>query len=123
MPMCIESQRTPSQAYPTRYFMGRVRQETHVVWYLTHGYFPTDYLCHTCDNKRCVDPEHLFEGSNSDNQRDAVDKGRNPQAKKTHCPQGHEYSPGNTYRRPSRPSERQCRTCLAQSARRAKGRV
>ena len=31
---------------------------------------------HTCDIKRCVNPEHLYEGSAADNSRDQVDRGR-----------------------------------------------
>lgn len=46
-------------------------------WYLHAGSFPSSklHLCHRCDVKRCVNPEHLFVGTPLDNARDCAIKG------------------------------------------------
>lgn len=46
-------------------------------WELINGDIPTGLdVCHTCDNKLCVNPDHLFLGSRKANMVDAMIKGR-----------------------------------------------
>lgn len=64
-----------------------------VSYVIEHGSISEDLcICHTCDNPSCVRPDHLFQGTHSDNQIDSVRKGRQMNVRKTHCPQGHPYS-------------------------------
>ncbi len=57
---------------------GRFVLAHRVAWVLRHRREPGSMLvCHTCDNPRCVNPDHLWLGTNDDNQRDKRAKRRN----------------------------------------------
>jgi HNH endonuclease len=49
-------------------------------WMLTHGDIPADkmMICHKCDVRRCVRPDHLFLGTAADNVHDCIAKNRRP---------------------------------------------
>lgn len=75
-------------------------------------------ICHHCDNPPCVNPFHLYAGTEQDNANDASERGHwAPQkpgyvhyrSKQTHCLRGHEFTKENTgfYKSGSR----RCKKC------------
>ena len=56
-------------------------------------------ILHMCDNRKCINPEHLVAGTRAQNQADMQAKGRarNAHMGKTHCKWGHPFDEANTY--------------------------
>ena len=59
-----------------------------ISWAIAHGPIPKHdsyhglCVCHTCDNRLCVNPAHLFLGTANDNRQDAVQKKRQARGSK-----------------------------------------
>lgn len=81
---------------------GKVVMGAHRYFYLHHkGEIPDGMLvCHKCDTRACVNPDHLFLGTDADNQKDRIAKGR------FHAP--------NHFYKPERKVSATCVSCGAQ---------
>lgn len=56
---------------------GRTLSAHRAAWEIAHGEIPDRLqVLHSCDNKKCVNPQHLFLGTQSDNILDCIRKGR-----------------------------------------------
>lgn len=75
-----------SRGYGSFWAGGRISAHR-FAWESTHGGIPDDlFVLHNCpggDNPLCVRPDHLFLGTQADNMRDMVQKGRSPCARLT----------------------------------------
>ena len=112
-----------SCGYGDFWLSGKNRKAHRVSWGLYRGEIPSGLnVCHHCDVKLCVNPAHLWLGTDDENMQDAVNKGRCWKPKPTHCKNGHEFSKENTYTRKlfkngKEYTGRWCRKCGAASQR------
>lgn len=66
-----------SAGYPQVTIRGKSTSAHRYVYAAVHGDIEDDQVVrHTCDVKRCINPDHLVVGTHGDNVRDAVDRNR-----------------------------------------------
>lgn len=66
-----------SEGYGRINIDGKIVYIHRIVYALCSGAIPEGlFICHKCDVTCCINPNHLFSGTHSDNMRDKIKKGR-----------------------------------------------
>ncbi len=108
------SRRSQQDGYGRIRFKGR-RFLMHRFFYALYNGEVDDHLlvCHRCNNPVCVNPSHLYLGTQYDNMQDRVKAGNYKEGHKTHCKFGHEFTETNTWmRKQGKYIKRVCRECV-----------
>jgi hypothetical protein len=86
----------PPREYGEMYYRGRQWRAHRLSYFLHKGPIPAGkVVCHTCDKPKCINPEHLWVGTQHENLIDCLKKNRHANALKTHCKRGHPLSGDN----------------------------
>ncbi len=73
---CWEWQGHTNHGYGVVRVNGRHTKTHRAAWLYTYGEMPKLYILHSCDNRACVNPNHLREGTYQDNSDDKVARNR-----------------------------------------------
>jgi hypothetical protein len=107
-------------------YRGKNWRNNRLAYFLTKGPIPKGLIVrHKCDVPACCNPDHLILGTQKQNIRDGIERGRQRFHKDhhTHCPKGHPLS-GPNMRLAHDPRGyvfRQCKACQRASTRKRAG--
>lgn len=79
---------------------------------------PNVVIRHSCDNKLCVNPDHLLCGTQQDNIDDMHARGRNYWGAQRTCKNGHPFNEENARPRKKGERARRCITCAREASKR-----
>lgn len=117
----FKNQKPGQPGYAATSYRGKTIRAHRKMLELKLGHRLPTYLhaCHHCDNPVCVNPDHLYPATNQQNHLDGGKRKRMQGQLKTHCKNGHEFTPENTYWAKRGLSKcRSCRECQRESQRR-----
>ena len=98
-------------------YRGKAVRAHKKIYIITHGEIPKGLVTdHLCKNRNCCNPDHLEIVTNLENIR----RGKSFNGSKTHCKNGHKYTPDNTYL--DSKGHRHCNTCRYEANKKARAK-
>jgi hypothetical protein len=74
---------TTSRGYGTFTYRSKKERANRVSYLVFKGFIPEGiFVCHTCDNPSCVNPDHLYLGTHQQNVDDKLKRNRQPRGEK-----------------------------------------